>query len=72
MPKTPVNKNNQTFPPKSKVGFARQFLISPPTCIPFARKIKINLSSVSLFPLDLIAAMTCERFFFENTSAIAF
>jgi hypothetical protein len=30
-----------------------------------------NFNSVSLLPFDRMAAMTCERFFFEKTSAIA-
>jgi hypothetical protein len=39
--------------------------------IPRSRKMAANFSSVSLLPFDRIAAMTCERFFFEKTSAIA-
>lgn len=38
--------------------------------IPCARKIDASFNSVSLLPFDRMAAMTCERFFFENTSAI--
>jgi hypothetical protein len=36
----------------------------------FARRMETNFSSVSLFPLDLIAAMTNDRFLGEKTSAI--
>jgi hypothetical protein len=38
--------------------------------IPWARRIEANFSSVSLLAFDRMAAMICERFRFEKTSAI--
>jgi hypothetical protein len=40
--------------------------------IPLVRSIDASFSSVSLLPLDRIAAITCERFSFEKMSAICF
>jgi len=38
--------------------------------IPWARNIDASFNSVSLLPFDRMAAMTCERFRFDKTSAI--
>jgi hypothetical protein len=40
--------------------------------IPCARRMDANFNSVSLLPFDRMAAITCERFLFEKTSAIDF
>ena len=56
---------------KTKSGFPGNEGCLRQPLIPWARRIEANLNSVALLPFDRMAAMTCERFRFEKTSAIA-
>lgn len=55
---------------KTKSGFPITLCLRRQPVMPRDLNIAISFNSVSLFPVDLIAAITCERLTLLNTSAI--
>ena len=69
VPEATVHENREAFAATTKSGLAGKGWWRRQPVMPWARRLAINRNSVPRFPVERIGTMTCERFFFVNTSA---